>query len=79
MGGGENEGLVLFEGGVDFLEDWDREGGSFVSIGLSLGDNIMVWYFVRICCVYVMGVRVVLFLMMGMIVCCWIVEGCLKL
>lgn len=40
-GGGENEGLALLEGGVDLLEDRDREGGSLASTGLSLGDNIM--------------------------------------
>ena len=39
-GGGEAEDLGLSDGGVDTLEDGDREGGSLSSTGLSLGYDV---------------------------------------
>ena len=38
--GGEAEDLGLSDGGVDTLEDGDREGGSLSSTGLGLGYDV---------------------------------------
>ena len=39
-GGGETEHLGLPDGGVDALQDGDREGGRLSRTGLSLGDDV---------------------------------------
>ena len=39
-GGGEDEGLDLFVGGVDLGEEGEAKGGGFSAAGLGLGDEV---------------------------------------
>jgi hypothetical protein len=40
-GGSEDEGLASLDGGIDLLEDRDREGGGLAGTGLGLSNNIV--------------------------------------
>ena len=46
-GGGKDECLALLDAQVDLLENRDGEGGGLSGTGLSLGDNITVYKWVR--------------------------------
>lgn len=73
--GGEDESLAGLEGGVDLLEDGDREGGSLASTGLGLSNDIVAFGESQRMLVVMSRSGVFLPLMTGIMARCWIAEG----
>lgn len=74
-GGSEDKSLAGLEGGVDLLENGDRESGGLASTGLSLGNDIVAFGASQRELIILSRSGIFLPLITGMIARCWIAEG----
>jgi hypothetical protein len=74
-GGSKDKSLAGLEGGVDLLENGDRESGSLASTGLSLSNDIVAFGESQRELTIWSRIGVFLPLMTGMMARCWIAEG----